>query len=199
MCEHFLNTVSEFVRLCVFVHLHNHMPTTCELFRTDDWGIVWLYKFEYVCVWNSSACFLSNGNKCKSIYLLLVIPFFPVNVCESLYFLWVRQSLLVSQENTESCKSEISFPGGGPRRLAGRFHLSHIAPWSTWLLLASPISLPFVPICAQRSACLYIQRVGWERATNPQTWKLAAHIPTMNTFKKKTRPDVLPLGNTINP
>ena len=99
------------------------------------------------------------------------IPFFPLNVCEIVCWVWVRQSLLVSQANAESCKSDISLPGGGPRRISGRFHLSHIAPWSTWLLLASPISLPFVPICAQRSVCLYIQRAGWERATVPQTWK----------------------------
>ncbi len=160
------------VCFCVF----NHMLTAYQLFQTDFEHLCW-----FECVWSPSPCFLRNGKKHLPTVGYFIFP--SECVWKLGLYVSVRQSLLVSQENTESCKSDISLPGGGPGRIAGRFHLSHIAPWSGWLLLASPISLPFVPICAQRSVCLNIQRARWERTTVPQTWKVAAHIPTMNEYR----------------
>lgn len=49
----------------------------------------------------------------------------------------VRQNLLVSQENAESCKSDVPLPGGGP---------GGDSTFLPWFLdpPASPISRPFV-------------------------------------------------------
>lgn len=150
---------------------------------------MWLHKFEYACVWNASDCFLRNSKMSESI--LLPSAIFPLNLYMSLCCMWVRQSLCVSQENVESCKSDISLPGGGPRRIFGRFHLSHIAPWSTWLLLASPISLPFVPICAQCSVCLYIQRAGLRMCDSSTSLKTTcSHSHKATTLTQRERKDV---------
>lgn len=96
----------------------------------------------------------------------------------------VRHRVPVSQENAESCKSDVSPRGGGP---GGRFHLSHIAPWSTWLLLASPISLPFVRVCARRSPCLRTHRGFGENEPQSHAGRtLAAHIPTSSQGRETT-------------
>lgn len=68
------------------------------------------------------------------------VAVFPLRVCEINARFCVSASIF--PRRTESCKSDVSLPGPSPRRISGRFHLSHMAPWSTWLLLASPISLP---------------------------------------------------------
>lgn len=65
-----------FWNLCECVFLYYHMPTACQLFQTDFWATVWLYRFE--CVWNPSDSFLMNGTTCKSIRLLLVYSIFPI-------------------------------------------------------------------------------------------------------------------------
>lgn len=74
----FIMPVYQFVCLCVTLHLHNNVSTARQLFQHDLWGNVWLYKFEYACVWNPSDCFLRNCKMLKSVWLPSDI--FPLNL-----------------------------------------------------------------------------------------------------------------------
>lgn len=166
--------------ICIYVYYCAYIIISLQLVNCS--GQIFQMIWSSTCfnmpwyVWSSSSCFLRNGKMCRGYLLLISNHIFSVKMCVKLKLHTVCKCVktrMFPRRTLNPANLGIYIPSVGSRRISGRFHLSHIAPWSTWLLLASPISLP---LCTALSLFEHPDKCGENVRQNRN---LDSHIPTM--------------------